>query len=159
MLDIVLKYSKLSKLCFTIGKTFGLLELYVIVKIIISSLLVVFGCLRILTGISLALNVLASISNFGYFCSSNFFFSSLKRLSFTFPFSATVHIFLARENGIFVKQCREWFDVNGTYCFESVGLFKYPSRFLYHFSLSLYLIKVILFGFFHSELNIIIDLI
>ena len=26
-----------------------------------------------------------------------------------------VHILLAGENGIFVKQCRGWFDVNGTY--------------------------------------------
>ena len=31
-----------------------------------------------------------------------------------------VHILLARENGVFHKQCRGWFDVNGTYRFESV---------------------------------------
>ena len=92
-------------------------------KGIISSVLAVFGCLESSRGVSLALNMLASISDLGYFCSSNvFFLSSLKRFSFTFSFSTMVHILLARENGIFVKQCRGWFDVNGTYRFESVGL-------------------------------------
>ena len=38
----------------------------------------VFGWLKISRGISLALNMLASISDLGYFCSSNVFFSSLK---------------------------------------------------------------------------------
>ena len=32
-----------------------------------------------------------------------------------------VYIVLARENGIFVKQCCGWFDVNGKYRFESVS--------------------------------------
>ena len=114
MLDIVLEYWKLSKLCFIIGKTFGLLGLYVIVKGIISSFFAVFGYVTISRGISLALNMLASISDLEYFCSINVFFSFLKRFSFTFSFSAMVHILLARKNGIFVKQCRRWFDVNGT---------------------------------------------
>ena len=63
----------------------------------------VFGWLKISRGISLALNMLASISDLGYFCSSNLFFSSLKHFSFTFSFPAMVHILLARENSIFVK--------------------------------------------------------
>ena len=83
----------------------------------------VLGWLNISRGISLALNMLASISDLGYFCSSNVFFSSLKRFSFTFLFPAMVHMLLARENSIFVKQCRGWFDVNPTHYFESVGLF------------------------------------
>ena len=57
----------------TMNKTFGLLGLYVIVKGIISSFLAVFGCLRISRGSSLALNMLASISNLGCFCSRNVF--------------------------------------------------------------------------------------
>ena len=122
MLDIVLEYWKLSKFCVIIGKIFGLLGLYVVMKRIISSFLAVFGCLKILRGISLAHNMLTSVSNFGYFCSSNVLFSSLKHFSFTFSFSAMVHILLTRENGIFVKQCLGWFDVNRTYRFESVGL-------------------------------------
>ena len=74
MVDIVLQHWKLSKLCFIIGKTFILLGLYVIVKGIISSVLAVFGCLESSRGVSLALNMLASISDLGYFCSSNVFF-------------------------------------------------------------------------------------
>ena len=66
--------------------------------------------------------MLASISDLGYFCSSNVFSSSLKLFSFTSSFSTMVHIHLARENGIFVKQCRGWFDVNETCRFECVGL-------------------------------------
>ena len=101
------------------------------VKEIASSFLAVFGCLKISKGISLALNMLLllcyssqyAISDLGYFCSNNVLFSSLKRFSFTLPFSAMVQILLGRENGIFVKQCRGWFDVNGTYRFESVSLF------------------------------------
>ena len=75
MLDIVLEYWKLSKLYFIIGKLFGLLGLDVKVKGIISSFLVVFGYLKVSRGISLALNMLASISNFRHFCSSNVLFS------------------------------------------------------------------------------------
>ena len=39
------------------------------------------------------------------------------------PISTMVHIFLARENVIFLKQYRGWFEVNGTNLFESVGFF------------------------------------
>ena len=46
---------------------FGLLGLYVIVKGIISSFLAVFGCRKISRGISVALNMLASISDLGIF--------------------------------------------------------------------------------------------
>ena len=73
MLHIVLEYWKLPKLCFIIRKTFGLLGLYVIVKGIISSFFAVFSCLKISGDISLALNMLASLSESGYFCSSNVF--------------------------------------------------------------------------------------
>ena len=61
---------------------FGLLGLYVIMKGIISSLLVVFGCLKTSRGIYLALNLLASINNIGYFCSGGAFFCYLKRFFF-----------------------------------------------------------------------------
>ena len=71
MLEIVLEYEKLSKLCFIIRKTFGLLGSYVIVKGVIFSLLLVFGFLKTSRVISLALNILAFISALGYFCSSN----------------------------------------------------------------------------------------
>ena len=85
-------------------------------KGIISSFFAAFGCLKISRGISLALNMLASISDLGCFCSGNFFFffSSLKGFSFTFSFSTMIHILLAKENGIFIEQCRGWFEVNGT---------------------------------------------
>ena len=58
---------------------FGLLGLYVVVKGIISSFLLAFDCLKIPRGFSLAFNVLASINDLGYFCSSNIFlaFSSV----------------------------------------------------------------------------------
>ena len=46
MLDIVLEYWKLSKFCFIIGKSFGLLGLYTKVKGIISSFLTAFGYLK-----------------------------------------------------------------------------------------------------------------
>ena len=52
---------------------FGLFGLYVVVKGIISSFSVVFGCLKISRGISLAFNMPASINKLGYFCSSNVF--------------------------------------------------------------------------------------
>ena len=91
-------------------------------KRMISSFLEVFGFLKISRDTSLALNMLASISDLGYFCSSNVFFSYLKFFSFRFLFSVMVHIHLGRENGIFVKQCRGWFDVNETCRFECVGL-------------------------------------
>ena len=118
MLNIVLEYWKLSKLCCVIGKTFGLLGLYVILKVIISSLLVFFGCLKTSRCIFLALNMLAFISDLWYFCSRNVvFFSSLTRFYFTFSFSEMVHILLARENDIFIKQCRGCLDVNAAYCF------------------------------------------
>ena len=113
MLDIVLEY------CFIIGKTLGLLGLHVTVKGIITSYLVVFGCLKNSRGISLSLNMLASVSSLWYFCSSNVFICVIV---FIFSFSTMVPILLVRENGIFLKQCRGWFDVNGTYRFESVGL-------------------------------------
>ena len=71
MLEIVLEYEKLSKLCFIIRKTFGLLGSYVIVKGVIFSLLLVFGFLKTSRVISLALNILAFISALGYFRSSN----------------------------------------------------------------------------------------
>ena len=89
---------------FIIRKTFGLLGLYVIVKGIISSLLVVFGCIKTSRGISLALNFLASISDLNYFCSSNVSSSSLKRFSLIFSFLIMTHILLARKSGIFFKQ-------------------------------------------------------
>ena len=106
MLDVVLEYWTLLKLCFIIGKMLGLLGLYVVVKGIISSFLVVFGCLKTSRGISLAFNILVSVCDLGYFCCSNVFFNSLKRFSFTFSFSTMVHIILVKENGIFDKQCR-----------------------------------------------------
>ena len=70
------------------------------VKGIISSFLVVFGYLKVSRGISLALNMLASI---------------------LLATSYLVHILLATENDIFIKQCPRWFDVNGTYRFDSEG--------------------------------------
>ena len=101
MWDIVLEYWKLSKLCFIIGKTFGLLGLYVKVKGIISSFLAVFGCLKISRGISLALNMLASISDLGYFCSSNVFFSSLKHFFLHFHFQQW-YIFFLQERMLYL---------------------------------------------------------
>ena len=78
---------------------FGLLGLYVIVKRIISSLLVVFGCLKTSRGISLALNMPASISDLGYFCSSNVFFSSSKLLNFHFQ---QWYIFFLQERTVYL---------------------------------------------------------
>ena len=78
MMDIVLEYWKLLKLCFIIEKTFGLLGLYVIVKGIASSFLAVYGCLKISGDISLALNKLVSVSDLGFFRFSNVFFQFFK---------------------------------------------------------------------------------
>ena len=87
---------------------FGLLGSYVVMKGIISSFMAVFSSLEISTGICLTFNMLASINDLGYFCSSNVFYQSLKRFFFfTFSFSTMVHILLSRENGIFVKRYRE----------------------------------------------------
>ena len=147
MMNIVLEYWKLLKLCFIIEKTFGLLGLYVIVKGIASWFLEIYGCLRISRDISLALNKLVSVSDLGFFHFSNVFFSSLK----SFSFSTMVHILIASENGIFVKQCQRWFDVNGTYRFKSVG---FCITFIYHNILK----RKACLIFFHSELNIVIRL-
>ena len=61
---------------------------------------------------SLALNVLASISDLGIFVLAMLLamLRSIKRFSFIFSFSTMAHILLARENGIFIKQCRGWFN-------------------------------------------------
>ena len=67
MLEIFLEYWKLSKLCFIIEKTLGLLRLYVKVKRIISSFLVVFCYLKSSRGISLALKMLAPITRLRVF--------------------------------------------------------------------------------------------
>ena len=56
---------------------FELMGLYVTMKGIISSFLAVFGCLKISRGISLALNMLAPISDLASLCSSNVFLSVL----------------------------------------------------------------------------------
>ena len=98
ILDIVLENRTLSKLCIITGKTFGLLGLYVM-KGIISTFLAVFCYLKISGGISLALNMLACISDLGYFCSSNGFFSSLKHF---------FHIFIFC-NGTYSSCKREWY--------------------------------------------------
>ena len=57
--------------------------------------------------------MLGCIRDLGYFCSSDFFFSSFKRLYITFSFATMVHILFTRENGIFIKQWHDWLDVNG----------------------------------------------
>ena len=84
MLDIVLEYWKLLKLYFIIGKTFRLLVLYVIVKGIISSFFVAFGCLKISRGIFVAFKMLVSISDLlaGYFVLLQCFFQFFKAFSF-----------------------------------------------------------------------------
>ena len=66
MLGIALVYSKLLKFCFIIGKVFGFLGLYVVVKGIIC-FLVAFGCLEVSKSVSLAFNILASINDLRYF--------------------------------------------------------------------------------------------
>ena len=82
---------------------FGLLDC---MKGITSPCFAVFGCVKTLRGISLAFNVLASVSDLRYFCSSIAFFSSLKRFSLTVSFSTKVHILLERESGILVEHCQ-----------------------------------------------------
>ena len=103
MLGIVLEYWKLSKLCCVIGKTFGLLGLYVILKVIISSLLIFFGCLKTSRGIFLALNMLASISDLGYFCSRNVvFFSVLWSVFLSHFHFQKWYIFFLQERTIYL---------------------------------------------------------
>ena len=119
MLDIVLEYWKLLNICFIIGKNFGLLDLHVAVKGIISSFWVTFDCLKISKDFSLVFNIVASINDLGYFhwqCFFQFF------KTFFFYIFTMVQILLARENGILIKQSHGWFHVNGTYRFESAGL-------------------------------------
>ena len=68
--------------------------------------------------------MLASVSDLGYvlFVVVMFVFHSLKRCSFTFSFLTMVHILLARDDNISVKQSCKWFYVNGAYYFEPFGL-------------------------------------
>ena len=42
-----------------------------------------------------------------------------------------VHILFATENSIFLKQCHGWFDVNGTYRFQSVFEKDFPQNHLF----------------------------
>ena len=67
-----------------------------------------------------------------------------------------LHFLLARENGIFVIECRGWFDLKGIYHFESVGLLKISIQIF----LPLTFIIISKKGtFLYSELDLIIDLI
>ena len=78
---------------------FGLLGLYVVVKGTISSFSVVFGCLKISRGISLAFNKLASVTNLGYFCSSNVFFQFFKEFFFH---TDILNIFFLQERTVYL---------------------------------------------------------
>ena len=98
MLGIVLEYLKLSNLCLIIGKTFGLLRLYVIVKWVISSFFTAFGSLKISRGISLAVNMLASISDLEYLYPNNVFFHLFKAFFFyMFIFNSGTYSSCKRE--------------------------------------------------------------
>ena len=75
---------------------------YIIVKRIISSFLVLFRCLETVEGISLALNILASIRDLEYFCSSNVFFQFFKRFFFLhFNFQQLCRFFL-QERAVYL---------------------------------------------------------
>ena len=58
----------------------------------------------------------------GYFCCFNDVFSSDCRFSLVFFSSRIVQMRLAKQNGIFLRQLRGWFDVKCRYLFESVAL-------------------------------------
>ena len=89
------KFLKLFK-----WKTFALLGLYVVLKGIVSSFLVVFGCLKTSRGIFLAFSVLACMSDLWYFCSSNVFFQLFKAFFF--------YIFIL-NNETYPSFEREWY--------------------------------------------------
>ena len=74
--------------------------LFVVMIEMILSFLVVAGCLETSGTISLAFNLLASITDSKYFCFSYVCFS-LKSFSSAFSSSTIVHIILANENDIF----------------------------------------------------------
>ena len=74
---------------------------YIIVKRIISSFLVLFRCLETVKGISLALNILASIRDLEYFCSSNVFFSFLKGFFLHFNFQQLCRFFV-QERAVYL---------------------------------------------------------
>ena len=136
-----------------------LLRFYVVVKEIILSFLVVFGCIKTSRKIYLAFNMLSSISDLEYFCSSNIFFQFFEAFFF--------YIFIFSDDSPLQRRtvCLLNSDVGsltyvGDIVLNLLVCCEYPSRFLYQFYLS-YLKKVILFGltFLHNDFNIIIDLI
>ena len=82
-----------------------------------SSFLAVFGCLKTSRVIFLAFNMLASPSDLRYFCISNVFFFQFFIAFFfdIFILDSGIYSFCKREKGIFFKQCRGWFGVNGSF--------------------------------------------
>ena len=79
---------------------FGLLGFYVVAEVIISSFLVDFDCLKTSRAISLAFNILPSIGNIQYLCSSNAFFQFFK-VFFCYIFTLS--------NGTYSSHKREWY--------------------------------------------------
>ena len=69
-----------------------------------------------------ALFMLLYVKATGYFCYFNNILSSDNHFSFVFSSSSIIQMRLAKQNRIFQRQLTGWFDVKGTYLFESVGL-------------------------------------
>ena len=103
-----------------IGKILGLLGLWVETMDIISSLPFSLGFLKSFNGTCKALFMLFSIKAIGCFCFLNNVFSCDNHFSFVSS-STIAQMHLVKQNGIFLRQLRRWFDVNSTYLFESVG--------------------------------------
>ena len=103
-------------------KILGLLGLWVEVKGITSSAPFSLGFLSSFNCICEALFMLFSIKAIEFFCYFNDVFSSDNRFSFVFSSSTIVQMRVAKQNGILPRQLHGWFDVKGTYLFESVDL-------------------------------------
>ena len=82
MSDIVLEHLKLLKLCFIIAKIFGLLGLHVVAKKKNSSFLVIFDCLKMSGGVSLAFNSYLLLMNWCIFVLAIVYLQFFKALFF-----------------------------------------------------------------------------
>ena len=82
---------------------------------------VIVGLLSLFSRICKALSILFSIKKIWYFCYFNEIFSNENLSRFGSSSSTMVQISPAKQNGIFLRQFCGWFDVKGTYLFESVG--------------------------------------
>ena len=88
------------------------------------------GFLSLFNGIYKALFVLFSIKAMGNFCCFNDVFIYNNRFNFVSSSSTIVQMRPGKQNGIFLRQRQGWFDIEGTYLFESAGFYIFIQSFV-----------------------------